>query len=282
MKKDVTNILGFIYTITAPDGAVYVGQTLCVKKRKYQYKKLAFTKQIKLWNSCQKYNWNPSETFKVIEECLCGEDKVYLNEREIYWVSYFDSFRNGLNCTEGGSGQVGRIWTEEQRETQRRITIENGSGFTKGNKLTLGRKLSEEHKNKISESNKGRESYNKGKETSKEVKEKISNAVSGEKNGFYGKTHTPESIEKIISANLGRKHSDETKMKMSKSSKRMYYTHFYGKAVMQYDINNNFIKKYSSIKEASVETGCSSPRIIDVCKGNRRQTGNFIWRYVED
>ncbi len=34
MKKDLTNIIGYIYKITAPNGAVYVGQTLCVKKRK--------------------------------------------------------------------------------------------------------------------------------------------------------------------------------------------------------------------------------------------------------
>lgn len=279
MKKDLTNIIGYIYKTTAPNGAVYIGQTLCVKKRKYQYKKLAFTKQTQLWNSCQKYNWNPSDTFEVIDECLCGENKIFLNEREIYWINYFDSYKNGLNCTEGGKGQVGRVWTEEQKERQRQITIDNGSGFTKGNKITMGRKLSEEHKNKISKSNKGREGWNKGKETPPEVREKISNSVKGEKNGFYRKTHTPESIEKIRESNIGKKHSEETKRKMSKSSKRMYHPHFYGKAVLQYDIDNNFIKKHSSIKEAALETGCSKSRIVDVCKGNRRHTKNFIWRY---
>lgn len=281
MKKDLTNIIGYIYKITAPNGAVYIGQTLCVKKRKYQYKKLAFTKQTQLWNNCQKYNWNPSDTFEVIDECLCGENKIFLNEREIYWISYYDSYKNGLNCTEGGKGQVGRIWTEEQKERQRQITLDNGSGFIKGNKIKLGRKISEEHKSKISEANKGRKGWNKGKETTPEVKEKISNSVKGEKNGFYRKIHTPESIEKIRESNIGKKHSEETKRKMSKSSKRMYYPHFYGKAVLQYDIDNNFIKKYSSIKEAALETGCSKSRIVDVCKGNRRHTRNFIWRYEE-
>lgn len=70
MKKDLTNETGYIYKITSPLGDVYIGQTVCVKKRKYQYKKKAFTKQTKLWNSCQKYNWNPSETFEVIEESI--------------------------------------------------------------------------------------------------------------------------------------------------------------------------------------------------------------------
>ena len=105
----------------------------------------------------------------------------------------------------------------------------------------MGRKLSEEHKNKISESNKGHKAWNKGHQTSEEVKDKISNAVKGEKNGFYRKTHTEESIEKIRSSNIGREHSEETKLKMSVSSKRMYYPHLYGKSVLQYDMDNNFM-----------------------------------------
>jgi hypothetical protein len=112
-----------------------------------------------------------------------------------------------------------------------------------------------------------------------EVKEKISNSVSGEKNGFYGKTHTSESIEKIKKSKIGSKHTEETKVKMSKSSKRMYYPHTYGKSVLQYDMENNFIKKYNSIKEASEETGCHRSRIIDVCKGKRKHTKNFVWIY---
>jgi group I intron endonuclease len=279
MKKDLTNIKGYIYKITAPNGAVYVGQTLCVKKRKYQYKKLAFTKQTQLWNNCQKYNWNPSETFEVIDDCLCGEDKVFLNEKEIYWISFYDSYRNGLNCTEGGKGQVGRIWTQEERDRQREITKSNGSGFTKGNKITLGRKLSDEHRAKISESNKGHKAWNKGKETPQEVKEKIIISTSGEKNHFYGKTHSDETKEKIKESKLGFKHTDETKLRMSNSSKRMYHPHFYGKAVLQYDMENNFIKKYDSIKSASLETGCSKARIVDVCKGRRKHTKNFIFIY---
>ena len=279
MKKDLTNVIGYIYKITAPNGAVYVGQTINLRKRKSDYRCLRFKKQTQLWNNCQKYNWNPSETFEVIDECLCGEDKVFLNEREIYWISFYDSYRNGINCTEGGKGQVGRVWTQEQRDRQREITKSNGSGFTEGNKITLGRKLTDEHRTKISESNKGRESWNKGKETTQEVKEKIIISTSGEKNHFYGKSHSDESIEKIRNSKLGSKHSEETKEKMRKSSKRMYHPHFYGKSVLQYDMENNFIKKYESIKVASLETGCSKARIVDVCKGRRNHTKKFVFKY---
>ena len=94
-----------------------------------------------------------------------------------------------------------------------------------------------------------------------------------------GKTHSDETKEKMKESKLGFKHTDETKLKMSQSSKRMYHSHFYGKAVLQHDMENNFIKKYDSIKSASLETGCSKARIVDVCKGRRKHTKNFIFIY---
>lgn len=35
-----------------------------------------------------------------MEEC----DNEQLNEREIYWISYYDTFYNGYNATLGGDG----------------------------------------------------------------------------------------------------------------------------------------------------------------------------------
>jgi group I intron endonuclease len=284
MKRDLTNIIGYIYKVTSPNNEIYIGQTINIRKRKYSYKKEQFKKQTKLWRNCSFYNWNPIDTFEVIDECLCGEDKTNLNEKEIYWISYYDSYKNGLNCTIGGKGQTGKIWTKEERERQREITLCNGTAFKIGNLSTLGTKASDETKKRISESNKstyekGRVAWNKGQETPIEVKEKISDSVKGDKNGFYGKKHSSETIEILKEKLTGRKHSEETKLKMSQSSKRMYHPHTYGKAVLQYDMFNNFIKRYDSIKEASEETGCSRPRIVDVCKGNRKHTRNFIWKY---
>lgn len=179
MNRDLTNVIGYIYKITSPNGKIYIGQTLNIKSRKNDYKNGHFKKQTKLWNNCQKYNWNPLDTFEVIEECLCGEDKCFLNEKEIYWISYYDSFNNGLNCTQGGKGQVGRIWTEKEKEKQREIALskplseqqkinhkiacDNRKGYKhteeskekmslnlKGTKSRTGLKNSEQHNNLIS------------------------------------------------------------------------------------------------------------------------------------
>lgn len=90
-----------------------------------------------------------------------------------------------------------------------------------------GKKLSEEHKQKISKAHIGKiisketkqkiSEFKKGKKLSKEHRQKISDAKIGKKNWMYGKTHTDKVKKKISDANKGRIVSDETKRNISKS-----------------------------------------------------------------
>ena len=40
-------------------------------------------------------------TFEILEECTPEQ----LNERESYWIKYYDTINNGYNCSEGGDQQ---------------------------------------------------------------------------------------------------------------------------------------------------------------------------------
>lgn len=51
------------------------------------------------------------------------------------------------------------------------------------------------------------------------------------------------------------------------------------KAVCQYDLKNNFIDKFESIKEANKHTGINKADICSCCKGKFKKAGNFIWKY---
>lgn len=82
----------------------------------------------------------------------------------------------------------------------------------------FGKKLSEETKNKISESTKGRK-------ISEETKIKISNSLSGKKSPFFGK-----------------KMSEQTKEKIKKSKNVAIYT---------LNENKEYIATFESIKQAS-------------------------------
>jgi hypothetical protein len=44
------------------------------------------------------------DNFSIEEIEQCDSDKI--DEREIYWIDYFNSYRKGYNCTAGGEGGI--------------------------------------------------------------------------------------------------------------------------------------------------------------------------------
>ena len=153
MGRDLTNTMGYIYKITSPNGKIYIGQTINVEQRKRHYKTSNFKQQIKLWNSVQKYNWIPADTYEIIDSILIGENKSNLNEREKFWIKFYDSFNHGLNCNWGGEGNIGHKHSED--------TLLKMSESKKGVKHTELR-------------NKQKSEYTKGRKHSAETKAKIS------------------------------------------------------------------------------------------------------------
>ena len=49
--------------------------------------------------------------------------------------------------------------------------------------------------------------------------------------------------------------------------------------VLQYDINGNFLREFSSIKEAKLYSGSNT--ICLCCKGKRKTAAGFIWKYKD-
>lgn len=187
--KDLTNVIGYIYKITSPNGKIYIGQTINKKQRKHHYNSLDFKQQVKLWNNVQKYNWRPVDTFEIIEECLCGENKWFLNEREKYWIQYFDSLKNGLNCNEGGHGNLGHKHSQEtlNKMSLSKLGVKHPEWRNKEkSEYTKGRKHSEESKEKMSLVKKER--------MTDEIKNKISKGLKGNKNGIGNKGNSKKII----------------------------------------------------------------------------------------
>ena len=53
------------------------------------------------------------------------------------------------------------------------------------------------------------------------------------------------------------------------------------KSVLQFSKTGELIAEYPSIGEAERQTGCNNGKICECCKGKRKSTGGFIWRYKE-
>ena len=97
---------GFIYKITNKiNGKSYIGQTIQnVKERFYQHCATKCSQEIlnmvihKAINKYGKSNF----TIEVIEEV----ESTNLNDRERYWIRYYDSYNNGYNSTKGGQDGI--------------------------------------------------------------------------------------------------------------------------------------------------------------------------------
>jgi len=100
-------------------------------------------------------------------------------------------------------------------ETKRKIGLANSI-------VLRGRKLSEEHKKKISEAR-------KGKHHSEEIKKKMSEAKKGNKNP----AKRPEVREKMSKAHQGKKLSEETKKKLREINKKFPIKYWLGKKLSE-------------------------------------------------
>lgn len=98
----------------------YIGQSVQIEKRWLRHQKDAFNKTSKgynypLYQAIRKYGLEYFN-FEIIELC----DQAQLNEREIYWIAYYETYTNGYNQTLGG-----------QNPTYRKITPELLDAITK-------------------------------------------------------------------------------------------------------------------------------------------------------
>lgn len=176
-------MIGYIYCITCDKtNKVYIGQVTHEYHRRFnRHLRIAFTtkkriRNCKFYRAIRKYG---KESFSV----KCLEQKPFdnitecvnwLDEREKYWISYYDSYLNGYNSTTGG--HQGYEFTEE-------IRYKMGSG-------NRGKKLSEEEIEKRVNPLRGR---NQPQEEIERRSEKL-----------RGKKRTPEQRKHISDSLKGR------------------------------------------------------------------------------
>lgn len=203
-----------IYKITSPSKKIYIGQSMDCLRRKNDYSRLNSKWQPKLYQSILKYGWI-NHTFEIIHICEYSQLNT-LEIYYIGLFRSFDSFF-GLNLKEGGGkgkyseeskkrmafSQTGKKCTEETKkkmslaQTGRKhspetilkcrlskighsVSIETReklANANRGNKYSIGRKLSEEAKTKISKIHKGK--IYKGSEKQKNMCRIILNTQTG-------------------------------------------------------------------------------------------------------
>jgi group I intron endonuclease len=210
-----------IYKITNPKGQVYIGQSIDIENRFKTYKRLSCKSQPRLLASLKKYT--PSKhKFEVLELCELSE----LATKEKHYVDLFQTFNslNGLNIRDGGGNSASLSEEHKQKIANSLKGKKHSQKRIEANrKGQLGKKLSEAHRLKIKENN---PKPNLGKKASEETRLKQRLAHLGKTTVRKGCKLTNEQKKALSikfsgsgNPNYGKNKSTESKLKTSESLK---------------------------------------------------------------
>lgn len=106
-----------IYKITNnKNGKSYIGQSNHIKRRWKDHRTRAFQSTSNQYNShlyraIREYGID-NFSFEVLEECSLEQ----LDEKEKYYIQFYDTYKNGYNLTEGGDSGTSSILSREQAD----------------------------------------------------------------------------------------------------------------------------------------------------------------------
>lgn len=144
--------MGVIYKHTI-NGDSYIGYTKYTMEYRLNQHIMAAERGIKshFYNKLRKYGYESIQS-DILEEC----DDDLMQDREKFWIDHFDTFNNGMNMTIGGDGGPIRKGMKNSDEWKIKAS-QAQKGKSKKNKGMCGKyEKTEQHKNKLSEANKGK------------------------------------------------------------------------------------------------------------------------------
>lgn len=118
---------------------VYIGQT-CQQLEQRWKKGEGYKTCTKFYNAIQKYGWDNFEHTILEKELTLNQ----ANEREAYWISFYDSYKNGYNSSLGGKN------AQKTEEWKKKISDSNKGkhNHSAENNPMFGKHMSEAAKEK--------------------------------------------------------------------------------------------------------------------------------------
>lgn len=255
---------GIIYCIERiKTGKKYIGQHLGTIDDGYWGSGVAISKAIK------KYGKGEFKKY-ILEECNLED----LNEREQYWIKYYNTFLGeGYNMDDGGksnSGYWANLDDKTKAEIHQRRLDNRPDNFTEI--------IHRAHKTR---NNKAIGDKLRGKKRSEEFKKKRS--IEMKKRGV-----PKEQLEKCWGAKRGSKLTLEQCANISKATRgkpKSFRTEEHKrklrKPVKQLDLDGNFIKLWEGVSFAGNELNIDYTSISKVCNGKAKTAGGYKWEWIK-
>lgn len=255
---------GIIYKYTSPSRKVYIGQTISEKTRRNTFLNIkCLYAGGKIDKARQKYG---PENFKYeILDTITDLDKKQLlkqlNKLETYYISKYDSFRNGYNSTPGG--QFIYVYTNGDKE---KISKSKSKPVIQydlyGNYVKI---------------------WDSSMQASKELNinaqciRNCCNEIQAHANIYQWRWYIEDFSLKIDSLPEDKIDSIlKSKDSHNSTNGRTF------KKVIQYDLNGDFIRIFNSLTEAAKSVGISSTTCISQCCKNLGASYGYIWRFYSN
>lgn len=231
-------------------------------------------KNIKFYRAINKYGEENFE-IEVIEDLI--ETREELNQKEKYWIKYFDSMKSGYNSTEGG--ETPPCCFEEGRKHL--------------SESLKGKPKSEECKRKLSEVKKGKPGHKHTEEHKRYIKEKLTGIkrtpeqIENWRKSATGRHLTEEHKRNIGKGNSGKIFTEEHKRKISESNKgktgRSGKENSKSVPVAQIDKETKeVVRIFESMCQAEKITGVDQSSISRCISGKRKSAKGFIWKVFNE
>lgn len=187
-------MFGYIYkTTNKRNGKIYIGQ-----KKSEKFLAETYLGSGKLLRQAVLKNGRENFSVELLEKCDTSEQ---LNEREIYWISFFNSTDPEIGYNMSNGGYVPRLSGIHNGFYRKHHTQETRAKFKLRKKVygqehhRFGKHLSEEAKKRISDKNRGR---------IKTDEEKQKRLDTMDKHGGYGWWITDEYRQKLSQSQRGK------------------------------------------------------------------------------
>lgn len=102
-------------------------------------------------------------------------------------------------------------------------------------------------------------------------------ALGGDGGGMYNKHHSESTKEKISKARKENGFTEDHKRHISESKQGA--KHHLAKKVYQYTKDGEFIREWDYMSLAAKELNINKANIGEVCHGNRKTAGGYVWKY---
>lgn len=182
------------------NGKVYIGQSSWLRKRigvHIRRLRNGTHDNIHLQRSWNKYG-EESFRFDIVENC----DADKLNEEEIYWISFFDSYNSGYNQTIGGGGNRGYTYSDESKQKMRDhhadVSAENNPMYGKNIKDYMTEEDYKKWRDTIARNRPSMKGIPKKKESVVKQSQSLKKYYKTHQHPLLGKKRSPEIVQQAL------------------------------------------------------------------------------------